>query len=104
MLTVDSSTVRKAMEKSLPLATDLLDLSGTEAIDKAAREAADARAELLALVVVLVLAAYEDCTRVDPWRSPMSADRRCFGWLAENGYPLSDVEALAGPSAKAKRK
>ncbi len=90
------------MEKSLPLAADLLGLSGAEAIDQAARQATDARAQLVAFVVVL--AAYEDGTRVDTWRSPMSADRRYFGWLAENGYPLSEVEALACPSAKGKRK
>ena len=41
---------------------------------------------------------------MDTWRSPISADRRYFGWLADNGYPLSEVEAVAGPSTKGKRK
>ena len=101
-LTTDSFTVRKAMEKSVPLAADLLGLGSREAVEQAAAAATDARALLISLVVVL--AAYEDGTRVDTWRSPMSADRRYFGWLADNGYPLSEVEALAGPSTKGKRK
>jgi ParB family transcriptional regulator, chromosome partitioning protein len=100
-LTTDSYTVRKAMEKSAPLAADLLGLGSREAVEQAAAAATDARALLISLLVVL--AAYEDGTRVDTWRSPMTADRRYFGWLADNGYPLSDVEALAGPSTKGKR-
>ena len=101
-LTTDSFCVRKAMESSVPLAADLLGLGSREAIEQAAAEASDARALLIALVVAL--AAYEDGTRVDTWRSPASADRRYFGWLADNGYPLADVEALAGSSRKGKRK
>jgi ParB family transcriptional regulator, chromosome partitioning protein len=100
-LTTDSYTVRKAMENSAPLAVDLLRVDSREAIEQAAATATDARALLISLVVVL--AAYESGTRVDTWRSPMSADRRYFGWLADNGYPLSEVEALAGPKPKGKR-
>jgi hypothetical protein len=33
----------------------------------------------------------------------MSGDRRYFGWLADNGYPLSEVETLAGPTPRGKR-
>jgi ParB family chromosome partitioning protein len=101
-LTTDSFTVRKAMEKSVPLAAELLGLDSREAVEQAAAAATDARALLISLVVVL--AAYEDGVRVDTWRSPMGADRRYFGWLADNGYPLSEVEALAGPNPKGKRK
>ncbi len=101
-LTTDSYSVCKAMETSAPLAADLLGVGGREDIEQAAAAATDARALLISLVVVL--AAYEDGTRVDTWRSPMSADRRYFGWLAENGYPLSEVEALAGPTNKGKGK
>lgn len=90
------------MEKSTPLAAELLGVDNREAIEQAAATATDARALLISLVIVL--AAYEDGTRVDTWRSPMSADRRYFGWLADNGYPLSEVEAFAGPKPKRKRK
>jgi ParB family chromosome partitioning protein len=90
------------MEASVPLAADLLGLGSREAIDKAAAEATDACALLIALVVVL--AAHEDATGVHSWRSPDAATRRYLGWLADNGYPLSEVEALAGPKAKGKRK
>jgi ParB family transcriptional regulator, chromosome partitioning protein len=100
-LTADSNTVRKAMENSAPLAAELLGVDHREAIEQAAATATDARALVISLVVVL--AAYESGTRVDTWRSPMSADRRYFGWLADNGYPLSEVEALAGPKPKGKR-
>jgi hypothetical protein len=41
---------------------------------------------------------------VHSWRSDSGTTRRYFGWLADNGYPLSQVEALAGPTAKGKRK
>lgn len=101
-LTTDSFTVRKAMECSVPLAADLLGLGSREAIDKAAAEASDPRALLIALVVVL--AAHEDATGVHSWRSDSGTTRRYFGWLADNGYPLSDVEALAGSKAKGKGK
>lgn len=102
-LTTDSYVVRKAMESAVPLAAELLGLGSREAIDKAAGEATDARAQLIALVVVL--AAYEDGTRVDTWRAALTSDRRYFGWLAANGYPLSDVEALAGTAeSKTERK
>ncbi len=77
-------------------------MASREAIERAASEATEARRLLIALVGVL--AAYEDGTRVvDTWRSPMSADSRYLGWLADNGYPLAEVEALAGPSKKGKR-
>lgn len=89
----DSFTLRKAMEKSVPFACELLGVTSREAIAKAGETATDARAQLVALLVVL--AAYEDNTRVDTWRSGCGDDRRYFAWLAANGYPLSDVEALA---------
>ena len=101
-VTIDSYTTRKAMEASVPLAADLLGLGSREEIDKAAAEASDARALLIALIVVL--AAHEDATGVHSWRSDSGTTRRYFGWLADNGYPLSDVEALAGPKGKGKRK
>ncbi len=101
-LTTDSFGVRKAMEVSVPLAADLLGLSSREAIEQAAAAATDARALLISLVVVL--AAYEDATGVHTWRSDSGTSRRYFGWLADNGYPLSEVEALAGPKTKGKRK
>jgi ParB family chromosome partitioning protein len=101
-LSTDSYTIRKAMETSVPLAADLLGLGSREAIDKAAAEATDARALLISLVVVL--AAHEDATGVHSWRSDSGTTRRYFGWLADNGYPLSEVEALAGPTVKGKRK
>lgn len=101
-VTIDSYTIRKAMEASVPLAADLLGLGSREAIDKAAAEASDARALLITLIVVL--AAHEDATGVHSWRSDSGTTRRYFGWLADNGYPLSEVEALAGPKVKGKRK
>lgn len=101
-LTTDSFGVRKAMENSVPLAADLLGLGSREAIEQAAAATTDARALLISLVVVL--AAYEDATGVHTWRSDSGTSRRYFGWLADNGYPLSEVEALAGPKTKGKRK
>lgn len=101
-LSTDSYTIRKAMEAGVPLAADLLGLGSREAIERAAAEATDARALLIALVVVL--AAHEDATGVHSWRSADTATRRYFAWLADNGYPLSEVEALAGPTATGKRK
>lgn len=102
-LTTDSYTIHKAMEASVPLAADLLGLGSREAIDKAAGEATDARALMISLIVVL--AAHEDATGVHSWRSDSGTTRRYFGWLADNGYPLSDVEALAAPrKAKTARK
>lgn len=101
-LTTDSFTVRKAMECSVPLAAELLGVTSREAIEQAAAAATDGRALLISLVVVL--AAYEDSTGTHTWRSGSGTSARYFGWLADNGYPLSEVEALAGPSKKGKRK
>lgn len=101
-LTTDSFTVRKAMECSVPLAAELLGVTSREAIEQAAAAATDGRALLISLVVVL--AAHEDSTGTHTWRSGSSTSARYFGWLADNGYPLTEVEALAGPSKNGKRK
>ena len=101
-LTTDSYPVRRAMECSVPLAADMLGVESQDEIVQAAEAATDGRALLISLIVVL--AAHEDATGVHSWRSDSGTTRRYFGWLADNGYPLSQVEALAGPSRKGKRK
>ena len=54
--------------------------------------ATPARAQHIALV--LVLAAIEDNTGVQTWRSPSAVTRAYFTALAAWGYGLSDVEAI----------
>jgi ParB family chromosome partitioning protein len=92
-LTRDSAILAKAMQRSIPYVCELLGVGCRDDVEVLAGSATDARAAHIALITVL--AAYEDGTRVDTWRSPGPEDRRYFTWLAVNGYPLSDVEPLA---------
>lgn len=56
-------------------------------------DATEARATLVALV--LVLAAIEENAAPDGWRYPSKAVGRYLLWLQDNGYELSPVECLA---------
>ena len=65
--------------------------------------ATDARAVVIILGVVL--GDIEENTGTHTWRTPSDTVRRYLGFLAANGYALSDVEQLAvgGPRRKRRR-
>jgi len=56
-------------------------------------QATEARAQVLALAVVL--AGYEDAAHTGSWRNVNPATRRYLGFLAACGYDLADVERRA---------
>jgi ParB family chromosome partitioning protein len=57
------------------LAAQLLGLGGKQAIHDALATAADGRAQVIALA--LILGAYEEHTSTETWRAPMDCDR-CY--------------------------
>jgi len=63
-----------------------------DAFADAAAKATPARAQMIALLVVL--AATETHTSVNTWRQPSRHIVAYFEALARWGYPLSEVEAL----------
>jgi ParB family transcriptional regulator, chromosome partitioning protein len=80
------------------LACELLSVSKTgygrsAALGVLITKAAEARAQVLALVQVL--AAYEDNTTRDHWRYMTPATQRYLKFLQANGYPISPVELRA---------
>jgi ParB family chromosome partitioning protein len=98
--------LRRGMERGHQLAATLLGLDQRkgqrEVIATAAVGAADARAVVIALAVVL--GDIEESTATHTWRDPSDTVRRYFGFLAENGYALSDVEQLAAGGPRRKRR
>lgn len=80
---------------------DVLGIADAAALDSHADAATDARATVLALVVVLC--AYEQSTSVQTWRRPDGEIRRYFAFLAANGYECADVEKLCTQPPKRRR-
>jgi ParB family transcriptional regulator, chromosome partitioning protein len=64
--------------------------------------ATDARAVVIGLAIVL--GDIEESTGPHTWPNPSDTVRRYFGFLAENGYALSDVEQLAAGGPRRKRR
>lgn len=97
--------LRRGMERNHQLATALLGLKHTpghrEAVAAATTGVTDARAQVIALGVVL--GDIEESTGPHTWRNTSDTTRRYFAFLTANGYTLSDVEKLAaaGPSRNA---
>lgn len=100
-----SHELRRGMERGHQLAAKLLGLNpdgGRADIAKAVDTATDARAQVIALGVVL--GDVEAATGPDTWRHSTDAIRRYFAFLAVNGYVASDVEQLAAGTKKPTRK
>ncbi|HEY3630588.1 MAG TPA: ParB/RepB/Spo0J family partition protein [Jatrophihabitantaceae bacterium] len=96
--------IRRGMERSHHLAAELLGLDpakGRDVIAASAADATDARAQVLALAVVL--GDIEEATSTDTWRHSSDTVRRYFAFLVANGYELADVEKLAAGQAKRRR-
>jgi ParB family chromosome partitioning protein len=102
----DSYEIRKGAEAGHRLARDLFGYpdpdslhygAGTAQLAALLGGATDGRAQVVALGVIL--AGYENCLNGQSWRNPSAANRRYFGFLAVQGYELSDVEQLAAAPA-----
>lgn len=93
----------RALSRAHPLATELL---GTEAdplepaqLTAMIGTASEPRAQML--VLVLVLAAYEDTLDVHTWRFPIPSTRRYLATLEQWGYTLAPIERTVAHSATA---
>jgi ParB family transcriptional regulator, chromosome partitioning protein len=99
----DSYEIRKGAEAGHTLAQALFSCpdadgpyyssEGTGLVASLLDGGSDGRAQVVALGVVL--AGYEDCLHGNSWRHRSDANLRYFGFLAAQGYQLSDVEQLA---------
>ena len=101
-LALGSHPLRRALERAHQLTATLLgvdDSHARQAITDQASTAADARAQVITLG--LVLGAIEESTDVHTWREPSEVIRRYFAFLAANGYALSEVEQIAAGTHKA---
>ncbi len=97
--------IRRAMERGSTMLCELLgykDRTARKTAAAAAGQASDARAQVLALAVVLA-ALEEDITR-EAWRRPTEANKRYLRFLASIGYQPSDVEQLVLGKPKPARK
>lgn len=104
-LALGSHPIRRALERAHQLAASLLGVDDTyarQAITNQASTAADARAQVITLG--LVLGAIEESTDVHTWREPSELIARYFAFLAANGYALSEVEQIAAGTHKAHRR
>jgi ParB family chromosome partitioning protein len=102
----DTYEIRKGADCGHRLARDLFGCPDTDSLHYGAGTAqlaavldgaTDGRAQVVGLGVIL--AGYEDCLNGQSWRNPNEANRRYFGFLAAQGYELSDVEQLAAAAA-----
>jgi ParB family chromosome partitioning protein len=78
------------------LAASLLGLdsrNGRAVLSEALATATEARAQVIALA--MVLGAYEEHTSTETWRSPHDCDQAYLNTLTRWGYQLSDIETLA---------
>lgn len=104
-LALGSHPIRRALERAHQLAATLLgvdDSHARQAISAQASTAADARAQVITLG--LVLGAIEESTDVHTWREPSEVITRYFAFLAANGYALSEVEQIAAGTHKDTRR
>lgn len=89
----------RARERGNELAHELLGLKAPgygqrgESVAAALEGTSEARAEVIALT--LVLGAYEEATTRDSWRRVEAGTARYLRFLADQGYELSDVERRA---------
>ncbi len=72
------------------LACELLGFDGKDALATAMNHAADTRAQVIALG--LILGAFEDFMTTDTWRNPTPQDRDYLTRLTGWGYEPSDIE------------
>lgn len=93
--------LRKALESN-GLLPELLGCKGGLDLASTAEKATDARAQVIALGVILA-ALESDITR-EAWRTPQPAHKRYLRFLASIGYELSDVEQLVIGKPKPARK
>jgi ParB family chromosome partitioning protein len=96
--------IRRGMERSHRLAAELVGLDpaqGRDVLAGSAADATDARAQVIALAVVL--GDIEEATSTDTWRHSSDTVRRYFAFLVANGYELADVEKLAAGQPKRRR-
>jgi ParB family chromosome partitioning protein len=97
--------LRRAMERTPELIPSLLGLDPSNdrhAVANAIQTAAEGRAQVMGLAVVL--AAIEDSTDSHTWRQPDSVFARYFTFLTDNGYALSDVEQIAAAMSPTPRR
>jgi ParB family transcriptional regulator, chromosome partitioning protein len=104
-LALGSHPIRRAMERAHDLAATLLGGDAShprQAIANLCASATDARAQVIALA--MVLCAVEDSTDVRTWRNPTDVIKRYFTFLAANGYTLCEVEQIAAGTYKKPRR
>ena len=104
-LALGSHPIRRAMERAHDLAATLLGGDAShprQAITNMCASATDARAQVIALA--MVLGAVEDSTDVRTWRNPTDVIKRYFTLLAANGYTLCEVEQIAAGTYKKPRR
>jgi ParB family chromosome partitioning protein len=104
-LALGSHPIRRAMERAHDLAATLLGGDAShprQAITNLCASATDARAQVIALA--MVLGAVEDSTDVHTWRNPTDVIKRYFTFLAANGYSLCEVEQIAAGTHKKPRR
>lgn len=97
--------LRRGMERGHHTSAALLGLDRAKdrhPIATAASAASDARAQVIALGVVL--GDIEESTDVHTWRNPSDTVRRYFAFLAANEYTISEVEQIAAGTAKKRRR
>jgi ParB family chromosome partitioning protein len=83
-------TLCSSLGQGHQLAAQLLGLDGKHAITDALAAAADGRAQVITLA--LILGAYEEHTSTDTWRTPKDSDRHYLTALTGWGYQPSDIE------------
>jgi ParB family chromosome partitioning protein len=89
-LAVGSYRLRDALDKQHRTACELLGIESRKALITAMNDASDARAQMIALA--LVLSAHEACLGIHTWRNPDAATAQYLSQFAAWGYELSEIE------------